>query len=588
MTESPRPVTAGLSGAAALEAPIAALAARLEEPPRSILVISRNDLEPAEALARRFPGARVTRWIKADFQGQRAFAVLAKLRAAHYDLFLLHDRRELLDALEDLYRVAAIGARARRRFLLGATLEGGRLAGEWRLEEVRPLAALPGLGARLLKETLTAVPLIAATPLLLDAVPARSAPRRFARRTSYDIAYLRTDLSLGVKAGGSVSHTSGVAGGLLEAGHRLRFLAPEPLPDLDPVRMPLTPIPPGRAVRVFDEAAMVAYHHRFNREAERLLRARLPDVLYQRHSVFNASGAVLARRLDRPLILEANGSEVWAREKWSRLQLRSVCVRMERYAFAGAAVIIVVSKILKEQLVEMGADPDRILVNPNGVDPERFRPDLDGSRVRAALGFGPDDLVCGFLGTFTRWHGVLFLAEQVAELARRHPRSRFLFMGDGDLRSAVEARLRESGVAGSAVFTGLLDHGAVPEHLAACDVLISPHLPFEDGTPFFGSPTKLFEYLAMGRAVVASRLGQIGDVIEPGTSGCLYTPGSATEFQSEMDNVLRSNELRHSLGVGARARVLAHYTWRRNADRAIGFLEERLAESGTFPERSET
>lgn len=563
---------------AGVERVIADLAARLSgAPPRSILYLTRNDLEPGLALAAAFPDAVITRWSKADFQGQRALGVLKKLRRGHYDLFVLQDRRGLMAQLVDLYRLAAIGVRARRRFLVACDLDRGRLKGEWRIEEVRPVAALPGLSLRLAREVLAAVPLILGTPPLLDLNPPRPRPRRFAPREGYDIRYLRADLALGVEAGGSVSHTSGVANGLLEAGHRAAFLAAEPLPDIDTGRLPLTVIPPGETVRVFDEAALVAYHHRFVSRAYRLLRDAPPDFLYQRHSVFSAAGAVLARKLDRPLLLEANGSEVWARAKWSRLQLRRLAERMERYAFEGAAAIVVVSQILKEQLVGIGADAERILVNPNGVDPERFRPDLDGATVRRQLGFNPDDIVCGFLGTFTRWHGVLFLADQVGELVRRHPRARFLFMGDGDLRSAVEDRVRQAGAGHAVVFTGLMPHDRVPTHLAACDVLISPHLPFEDGTPFFGSPTKLFEYMALGRSVVASNLGQIGEVVQDGQSGLLYTPGSAPEFMERMDTLLTDADLRARLGAGARQRVLAHYTWRRNADRAVAFLEARLA-----------
>lgn len=555
---------------------MAELAGRLGSTPGSILYLSRNDLEPSRGLEERFPGAAITRWTKADFQGQRALGVLKKLRRGHYDLFLFHDRPALLERLTDLYSLVALGVRARRRFLLAADMNRGRRRGAWRLHEVRAARALPGLAARLTAEVATSVPLILATPPLLALNPPRPIPARFAGRPAYSIAYLRTDLSLGVTIGGSVSHTSGVTGGLLAAGHRVRFLAPGPVPDLDETRTPVLVIPPGNTVRVFDEAAMVDFHHRFNARALPVLRRERPDFIYQRHSVFNASGAVLARKLGVPLLLEANGSEVWARAQWSRLQLRRLAERMERYAFDGAAAIVVVSTILKEQLVSLGADAARILVNPNGVDPERFHPGVDGAAVRAAHGFGPGDVVCGFLGTFTRWHGVLFLAEQAGELLRRQPNARFLFMGDGDLRSAVEDRVRAAGAAPATAFTGLIGHDAVPAHLAACDVLISPHLPFEDGTPFFGSPTKLFEYLAMGRAVVASDLGQIGEVVEEGRSGLLYPPGDADAFVRQTSRLLGDAALRARLGAGARERVLAHYTWRRNADRAVAFLEERL------------
>jgi len=58
------------------------------------------------------------------------------------------------------------------------------------------------------------------------------------------------------------------------------------------------------------------------------------------------------------------------------------------------------------------------------------------------------------------------------------------------------------------VFAGHVEHAQVPALLDACDILLSPHVPLEDGSEFFGSPTKLFEYMAMGKGIIASRLGQ--------------------------------------------------------------------------------
>lgn len=552
------------------------LAGRLTGSPRRIFYLSRNDLEPGRALAARFPGATTVLRTKADFQGKSPAAVLRAVRTEACDLFVFHDRPGEVERLADLYRLVAAVARARRRFIVAADVHRGRPSGSWRIEETHPTSDLPRLALHLAAEGLRTAWLIATTP-------ARLPGGAGGRRTSplppppYRIAYLRTDHAFGLTAGGSISHISGVTGGLLAAGHSVAFYSSDRLADLDTARTPVTVIPPGRSIRLFDEAAMLDYHHRFVDETWRRLRENPPHLLYQRHSLFNAAGAVLARRLGVPLLLEANNSEVVARAMWSRLTLRGLATRMERCAFQGADAIVAVSSIARDSLVEQGAPADRILVNPNGVDPERFHPGIDGGPTRQALGFGPDDIVCGFLGTFTRWHGVLFLAEQAPAVLARHPAARFLFMGDGDLRSAAEQLLAGAGVADRCHFTGLIPHDAVPEHLAACDVLISPHMPFDDGTPFFGSPTKLFEYLAMGRAVVASNLGQIGEVVEDGTSGMLYPPGSAEEFGDRLGRVLGDPDLRRRLGDGARRRVVAEYTWRRNAERALEFLRDSMA-----------
>lgn len=552
------------------------LEARLGRVPASVLYLTRNDIEPARTMQAAWPESRVIVRTKADFQGMSQFAIMSALWKERVELFVVQDRPGFMTALADLYRIPAIGVWAKHAYLLSADFQGGRLVGSFKLIKVSRSES-PGLILKLGLEALAAYREINRPRRNLLA---QGQSRVLPPDPPYRVVYLRSDLSfVGIGAGGSVSHTVGVIGGLLEAGHHVDVIASDVVPGLDRHDVRRKIVTPGTTIRVDDEAAMVAYHHKFVAEAQTILREWRPDILYQRHAVFNATGAVLARLLGIPFILEANHTEVGAKAMWSRLRNRGLAEEFERAAFESADAIVAVSAIGAEALAGVGADPTKILVNPNGVDPLVFRPDINGSALRERLGLRPSDIVCGFLGTFTRWHGVLFLAEQVAPLVARHPGIRFLFMGDGDLRSAVEDHLRRAGVAGRAVFTGLIPHGAVPEHLAACDVLISPHLPFEDGTPFFGSPTKLFEYLAMGKAVVASALGQISDVIEDRKSGMLYAPGQPAAFQAAMDRVASDPGYRRNLGLEARRRVENEYTWKRNAERAVAFLEARMGNS---------
>ena len=150
---------------------------------------------------------------------------------------------------------------------------------------------------------------------------------------------------------------------------------------------------------------------------------------------------------------------------------------------------------------------------------------------------------------------------------------RFLLVGDGDRRPGVERRIAEGGASDRVVFAGRIPHGEVPAYLDACDILLSPHVPMPDGSAFFGSPTKLFEYMAMEKAIAASRLGQIGDVIEDGVSGLLLTPGSVDELVAAIEKLAADPDLRNRLGRAARATVLEKYTWRASARRATDFTD---------------
>jgi glycosyltransferase involved in cell wall biosynthesis len=112
-------------------------------------------------------------------------------------------------------------------------------------------------------------------------------------------------------------------------------------------------------------------------------------------------------------------------------------------------------------------------------------------------------------------------------------------------------------------------HDRVPKLLDACDILVAPHVPLADGSEFFGSPTKVFEYMAMGKGIVASRLGQIGEVLVDRETALLVEPGNVDELTAAMVEMVRSDSLRVSLGVRARKVAELEHTWIHNARRVL-------------------
>jgi glycosyltransferase involved in cell wall biosynthesis len=238
-------------------------------------------------------------------------------------------------------------------------------------------------------------------------------------------------------------------------------------------------------------------------------------------------------------------------------------------------LIVVVSNPLKQELIEMGVPAERILVNPNAVDPESFYPDCGGAKVRQDHGFRSSDMVVCFVGTFSYWHGVAVLEHAIQSLLDgAQPTSsalKFLLVGDGPLapqmRDALEPYVRQ----GLVTFTGKIPHRSVREHLDAADILVSPHIPMPDGGAFFGSPTKLFEYMAMGKAIAASALDQIADVLEHERTALLVEPGDPRGLADAIQRLAADSQLRMELGRNARKTALARHTWRQNARRVLAY-----------------
>ena len=387
------------------------------------------------------------------------------------------------------------------------------------------------------------------------------------------VLFLRTDLSGSVRAGGSVSHAKGMVNAFSAAGFNVIYVGDALLPAL-PAGITQLQIRSLAILDFFDELQLIHYNLRVINRLGAIVRRFRPSLIYQRHAIFNFAGGVIAGRYDIPLILEANDSEVWIKKHWSRLVLEDLATRCEALALQLADRVAVVSAGVEEQLGRYRVERKRYLLNPNGVDPEEFRPDIDGRSIRERYGLS-EHIVVGFIGSFTRWHGVETLFDAAVSALQQESTLRFLMIGEGDLRSALQKRAADLGLERAIIFTGLVPHSDAPRYLAACDILVSPHLGFEDGTKFFGSPTKLFEYMAMGKPIIASRLEQIGEVIVDGANGLHMKPGDAVQLADQILKLARDGELRRRLGTAARREAVERYTWNANVDRILKSFETR-------------
>jgi glycosyltransferase involved in cell wall biosynthesis len=244
----------------------------------------------------------------------------------------------------------------------------------------------------------------------------------------------------------------------------------------------------------------------------------------------------------------------------------------------------VVSDVLREAVVEHGVPAERVLVNPNGVDVERLAPlrERSAPEWRSAAG-RPEAPTVGFIGTFGPWHGVLLLPELVEAVATARPDARWILIGGGWLHDQVREEIERRGLADRVLLTGLIDHDEALRLLAATDVCISPHVPNPDGSRFFGSPTKLFEYMGLGKAIVASDLEQIGEVIEHERTGLLSPPGDVDAAAAAIGRLLDDADLRRRLGDAALDEARERYSWTAHTRRILDALAVQPDQRGQAP-----
>jgi glycosyltransferase involved in cell wall biosynthesis len=396
----------------------------------------------------------------------------------------------------------------------------------------------------------------------------RAAPVDHPGGSDPEIGYLIPKPASVGSSGGAISHIRGFLYGLKTAGISCRVFSGTALAQ-DAFRTEI--IPPRSRTYFFWGAVTLSYNFLFARGVENNLASNRPHFLYQRHSAFSVAGAMLSKRLQVPLILEYNGSEIWMADHWDPNPLRRWISLAEEVSLRCAARIVVVSEVLRADLLERGIQADRIRVNPNAVDPDYFYPGRGREAGRKQLGAQPDDVLVGFVGSFSLWHGIEILQQAIIRLLSDAPpcRLRFVLIGDGLLHGEMRSALAAFEKAGEVIFTGPVPRDRVAEYLDASDILVSPHIPMPDGSRFFGSPTKLFEYMAMGKGIVASRLDQLAEVLQHDRTAWLVTPGDAGELAEAILRLAVDPAKRDALGLAARRAAVEHHSWARNVSRAL-------------------
>ncbi|MBA7465677.1 D-inositol-3-phosphate glycosyltransferase [subsurface metagenome] len=395
----------------------------------------------------------------------------------------------------------------------------------------------------------------------------------------HKIAYLRTHDWFGLSAGGSVSHIYGVAKGFINSGKELFFVSTDNLALIDKLKCPVYVVNPFRRIRNLREIPEMAYNQDLFDESCRIFDREKPELIYQRYSLNNYTGVILSLRYKILLIIEYNGSEVWMARNWGRrLIFEGMAKRIEILNLQVADLIVVVSEVLKEELLERGIEEKKILVNVNGFEPEMYSPEVNEKEIRKRYGFG-DKIVVSFIGTFGPWHGAEVLAEVVKPVVQKNWSIRFLFVGDGARMPIVKEIIKRDHVGEFVILAGLVPQEEAPKYLAGCDILVSPHVSNPDGSRFFGSPTKLFEYMGMGKGIVASDLEQIGEVLEHKETAWLVKPRDVQDLVEGILKLAEDEDLRNELGRNAREEALEKYTWDKHVKRTLDEIEEILQNS---------
>jgi glycosyltransferase involved in cell wall biosynthesis len=297
----------------------------------------------------------------------------------------------------------------------------------------------------------------------------------------------------------------------------------------------------------------------------RRLRRGKPDLIYERTTSNSLAPTFLARRWKIPIVQEVNVTSTVGRLR--PLVLKGVTRAIERWMLRRTTAFVTVSEQFKTMMTSEGYPAERILVCQNAVDPDRFNPEAVAPAARPEH-VPADALVAGYVGAFVPYHRLDRLVEVARALAPDYPKLRWLLVGDGVERPKVEALLDSYRLRDRFWMPGAVAHEEVPGYVNAMDVALLPH------SERFNSPMKLFEYLAMGKPVVAPEVPAIDEIVTDGINGLQFEAGNVDAFRTALLRALDDAELRARLGTTARQEILANHTWQRNAVRVLEFVQQ--------------
>ncbi|MDC6452824.1 glycosyltransferase [Alphaproteobacteria bacterium] len=442
--------------------------------------------------------------------------------------------------------------------------------------------------------------------LLLSYIEIYSLTRRLKKTTHIsfknktNIIYLNTNQMVGVKAGGSIGHITGVINAFNKVDWEVIYVGTHDLEQLEHgvvfKRLKTKPLPP-----VFSDAARFGFGHAAASQVSQLLNDSSGTFIYQRMSRCDFSGVKLKFKHGVPLVLEYNGSEAWGSRHWGvKMCFEGLALKAEGLSIRAADLVVTVSDVLADELLKKGVDKSRIVVYPNCVDSNKFDPNRHKEKEKANLrkdyGINAGDFVFGFIGTFGFWHGIDFLCGAIRELVDTQrewldsKNIKFLLVGDGHFGHSVKMLIDDPNIAKYVVWTGIVEQEQAPKFLAMMDVFLSPHVQNPDGSKFFGSPTKLFEFMSMRRPIIASNLEQIGLVLSPSIhaseldqfqdrcmlnkNAILFKPESRDEFLRALIFIEANRHVGEYIAKNARKKVLKKYRWSHHVNSIINKIKE--------------
>jgi glycosyltransferase involved in cell wall biosynthesis len=301
------------------------------------------------------------------------------------------------------------------------------------------------------------------------------------------------------------------------------------------------------------------------------------DVLYGREYHITMTALLPRLIFQKKLVFEINGIAHEEQRLKSHSLLNRILVslirKVEKLATKYPDRIIAVTPQIASYLVShFDCHSGKVKVVSNGVNTKRFYPIQENDLLaewRKKLGIEQREMVVAFVGNLAPWQGIECLIEAAPLLLKETTDIRFLIIGDGILKTALEAKANSLGVSHHFLFTGMVNHQEVPLYINIADICVLQKQRLKSGY----SPIKLYEYMACGKPLVATRVEGLEFIEEEGI-GRLVEPEDVTGLERALNDLINAPQERIRMGQKGLQVVRERFSW----ELSIAKIEKILKE----------
>lgn len=317
---------------------------------------------------------------------------------------------------------------------------------------------------------------------------------------------------------------------------------------------------PFTSKKLGSDLRMTFTSRKLYKKSKILFNNRKPDLIYERYELYGSAGMKLAQKFNIPFMLEINAALLWGPKR--RLNFRPLARYVENNIFKSAGAIIITTDNLRDYVIRKGVDKNKIFEVPDGVDFEKFNPEISGISIKKKYKLEKKQIV-GFVGSLSKRQGLSILLDAAEKCKQQIPDIHFLIVGEGFEEPKLKKLVKDNKLENIVTFTGAVSHNDIPAYIAAMDITVLPNMSI------YSSPVKIFEYMAMAKPTIAPAQGQMNRFFENGKEILLIKSGDQEQLVSNIIRLFSNTTLRKRLGSSARHKVSNSYTWKHNAKRIL-------------------